>query len=532
MQPYTYKNIHSLANQFDYVLNFQSWKESGVTLQYLENLIDLFNLRTILSQTENAETAPALQKKMLALSTRINTEGNEYQTPQFNELAFRIMGIAKGIFNVGTKPDWNSLPMELIKEIFSHVVKKKQQQHGKIFQCDIEPLVLISKKWNMAALEVHKDWMEKILEDWSTDVYRCYTLDSLLKCIKDKKMKRIVTCYQFEDADLKNLLESCEHLSHITIYARNIKDISLDAPYPSLQSLFFSDCQISITQKLPTILSNFPELKVLKFGNPFHFEGVQLSQAFSSIPKLEQLYLSNWVEEKMLADALLQLPNLSTLDLTHFHFVYKGDELAKVLPQLTSLRTLNMCQTGITPWYLEEIISKLPQLTHLSLTTVPFATFRENLGSDDDDSLLARALLNLSSLQSLCLPHLHGLKGEKLAPILTNNSSLRSLYLPHCRELTVLPKLPNLTTLDIAHCYKLTGEKLLESLSGCPRLTELDITGCRFTYEELEEALLLLPDLKNLVMEKLRITDEQAKRLRANFPHIRFTGMLPFFYSS
>src|ERR1700694_647021 len=98
-----------------------SWKE--VTPARLTNLISN-NLRLIMAQTENQDTAPELKQSLIELSDRI---AKEFNNPEGRTLSHEVQCYAEGILGKGAKPDLTDFPPELEIEIFSRLVPEQPQ---------------------------------------------------------------------------------------------------------------------------------------------------------------------------------------------------------------------------------------------------------------------------------------------------------------------------------------------------------------------------------------------------------------------
>src|SRR6202012_1648191 len=114
-----YTNLQEFYKVIDSLLEEENnWER--VTVKRLEALIDI-NLRLIHQQTET-NTAQILRNKILKLSEQIN---EKFDTANAHNLAFRIQGIAQGLFSE-TKIDFTkSIPFEIQKIILMELTPKE-----------------------------------------------------------------------------------------------------------------------------------------------------------------------------------------------------------------------------------------------------------------------------------------------------------------------------------------------------------------------------------------------------------------------
>lgn len=115
-----------------------SWENEGVNLSDLDRLIKN-NMRLILQQTENAETAPKLQQSLYDLSKRIQEfdthKGTSEGTSQGRSLAFEMTSVAMVFFQKGKNLNGQICQRKYCKSFFPKIFQKI------LHKVDLKPLV-------------------------------------------------------------------------------------------------------------------------------------------------------------------------------------------------------------------------------------------------------------------------------------------------------------------------------------------------------------------------------------------------------
>ena len=172
--------------------------------------------------------------------------------------------------------------------------------------------------------------------------------------------------------------------------------------------------------------------------------------ALSTLSELRSLDLSDSALTSQDIKALKVLKSLKKLVLQNFNIKGIGhtlDELAEILPELTSLTELDLSSTFLSEVKFVQTLEKLLKLESLNLSSWLY------------------------------------LSGKKLTSVLTKLSGLKRLYIKYCNNIpgkelaAALEKMPGLQELDISGCTQIPWGKLKTVLESS-RITRLGLTDC------------------------------------------------------
>jgi uncharacterized protein YjbI with pentapeptide repeats len=441
--------LKKLIEELNYFASPSLSKVEGIHLQYINKLINN-NLRLILSQTGNNDTAPQLKKAMLDLSQRIFKEecGSDA-----NNLAFEVQCYAMGLFEEVSYLE-SEFPEDPLKCIFLNLLQQSYTPYQNI-NSGLKETTWVSKNWQKSSNEVKK---ERVCREGISlrKVTNCQTATEAVEfIIKNKLTAANLSDYpDLTDDDLTKLIKSC----------------------PNLNSLYISSSKIT-EEKLAEGLKKLTQLRHLDLSNCRQITGDKLAEALKTLTQLQHLNLS-WCHE------------------------ITGDKLAEALKTLTQLRHLDLSQcVQITEDKLVEALKTLTQLQHLDLHFCQQIT----------GYWLTETLKTLTQLRQLDLSYCEQITEDKLAEALKALTQLRNLKLRGCRHITgdwfaeTLKTLTQLRHLDLSFC-NITGEKLAEALKTLTQLQHLNLRGCYHitgdklvTEDKLAEALKTFPQLKVLI---------------------------------
>ena len=270
----------------------------------------------------------------------------------------------------------------------------------------------------------------------------------------------------------------------------------------------------------PMLLAHTPRLLALSMAGPY------LPRDFLvHTPLLSHLHLGGFSDDRLLdetADALVQVPHLTSLDLGFRHPTDKVSNLFQHVPQLTRL-TID----GLTEPLPEDFLSVLSRLTHLTVEGEfnPCAIPPLHLSTNLTDFALR---LVVDGSQVACLTDSWLLHASTLTELSIDLHGLENL------ETDTLPHMPALTrlTLDVGDVTVLP-DRLLSNLSSLTHLqlhqgpnghsvdAALDLPPELLAGSpELIELSLDLPSRLNHVPADLLAPVPNLKRLRLDGPRL------------
>ncbi|MBA2368411.1 MAG: hypothetical protein H0V82_05235 [Candidatus Protochlamydia sp.] len=416
---YNYENkleINSLIHKLNNLTKTTCFKNEN--LESINKLINV-NLRLILSQTGNNDTAPQLKKSLLNLSNSILKENIGSAA---NNLAFEVQGYAMGLYGERSISEYE-LPEDLLQNIFQILLR--------------QPGYFLAQKSGLKGCVSH-DWLKlsnKVTKEWV--------------CQEGISLRSVTTC--------KTATEAVEFIIKNNLTAANLSE--------------FSDLT---DDDLIKLIKNCPDLKFLCISHSKITEDT-LTEALKTLTRLQHLNLCHCTNIKgdKLSEALKKLTQLQHLNLNDCYNI-TGDKLAEALKNLTQLQHLNLkgCNQ-ITEDKLAEAIKTLSQMRHLNLSGC------RQISEDN----LADALKMLPQLQHLNLSYCYQITGDKLADTFKTLTQLQHLNLECCSQIKdklaeALKSLTQLQHLNLGYCPRIIGDKLAEAFLTLTQLQHLDLRAC------------------------------------------------------
>lgn len=245
-------NVNDLSLKLQALLTQPPLVAKGATPEYLQQFIQN-NLQLIGSQVGNA----SLQQLLLQLSDRINAEFNNAEAHQ---LAFNVMGIARGIFEAGAKPAWETLPKDALGEILSHIPPQEVNPMRTKVKSTLGAPALTSKAWFEAASEQQIRWINEEAVSLRVLVGYKSASEAIDFVIKSEGKIQAVNLLDFEDLkyqDIEKLFKSCKNITKLLISSTVVAVLPQEAV--NLEELRCYDC---ITLKsLPEGMSRLKKLE-------------------------------------------------------------------------------------------------------------------------------------------------------------------------------------------------------------------------------------------------------------------------------
>lgn len=435
-----------------------SWDNKEVQLSSLDRLIKE-NLRLILSQTENPETAPNLQKSLYALSHRMEKE-QKFNTPEGNNLAFEVTSIAFGIFS-NAKPEWNHLPNDALQLIFS----KNLPENPRNLKSGLEASKSVSKAWNSIAEKVEKQWVEQ--ERISLRIFGCRNAREAVKCTTSKGLlsANLKDFPDITDHDLTRLIAESPNINHLIVRSDKITAFPLEK-LSQLKTLSLPGCHRITEIKLTRALKNFLQLSILNLSGCGRISEHGLAEALKGLPQLTSLKLNKCDQYAgmKLAKSLKALSHLMALSLFHLK---EGNILVESLKNLSKLTQLSLIKCKNIPGdELAEVVKGLPKLIKLRLT--------ESINNSGDK--LLEVMKSHPQLIFLDLSRFGQVSGDILVEGIKNLSQLTSLNLTWCSLITenhleeILKCLSKLRILNLTSCVQIKKTSLVEWQKEYPKI--------------------------------------------------------------
>ncbi|MBA2369786.1 MAG: hypothetical protein H0V82_12320 [Candidatus Protochlamydia sp.] len=474
-------NPENALKRFTEKINYfatTSWENKQLTIGNINNLIKN-NLKLLLSQTGNINTALQLKEIMLNLSKRILNEQNGSAA---NQLAFEVQCLAMGLFNVGFHPE-SELHDDLLKNIFNIILKQPECTLFHKSNSNVNDTTFVSKNWLKYSNEVKKEW---VCEQGISlrAVTRCQTANDAVKfIIKNKLTAANLSDYpDLTDDDLEKLVKNCPQLNLLSIKSTKITEDKLADSLKSLnqlQHLELTNCYQIEGDKLADALKMLTKLQHLNLSDCWQLSGDKFVDALKMLTQLKYLNLSycKHIKEDQLSNALKNFTQLQHLELIKCYQI-TGDKLTDALKMLTQLQHLNLSGCWqFTEQKLADTLIVLTQLQHLNLSD---CVFRGNI--------LAEALKVLTQLRHLDLSYCQYLTGDELADALKMLTQLQHLNLSGNKIsgeklADALKMLAQLQHLNLCYCDQTTGDNLANALKMLTQLQDLNLGYCEKTLE-------------------------------------------------
>lgn len=285
-----YKKYQTNEEIVNFLQNLSAnWGDTEISPDNIQYFITN-NLKTIANQ-QNAQ----LHDLLMGLSDRISEKWNSTTT---NNLAFTIMGIAKGVF---VQPGAANLPNDMWAKVMSHVPPDSTQPRIYIRGRVLSGLdnMYPSKQLKNIAEEEENAWVDR--EHITLRKYGCTSAKDAVNCVIQHKLKsaNLKEFPDLEDGDLKNLFEMCPNLTQLSFKSDHITSLPLEAK--NLQKLICFG-----SKNLKNLPEKFPEMKI--------FDCVGCT-SLEKLPKLPIVEILNCRECSNLRNLPDELPLVKTLNI-------------------------------------------------------------------------------------------------------------------------------------------------------------------------------------------------------------------------